>query len=140
MKVIRLMCLALLLLLTGCGIFSKTPPEQAIRIAIEQQLTQTQQSLAQELGLTPRQSADENFTPNFQVKQIKVARREKTNSPRPLNNSSLSEIYKVSGTFDAILTTPTGRTSQPDSPFEMYLATDPTQTEAVKTWFVIQSR
>lgn len=147
MKRFGLVCLAaLLLLLTSCGVLAKTPPDQAIKLAVSQTLAKTQDNLAQELGLRNQ----EERAPNFKISQLKVASREKLTADdmtlASLNEASLDEVYRVRGTFRATLTTSrslkdNGRFQQ-TSPFEVYLGTNTVTeqetTEAIETWFLVQ--
>ena len=147
MKRFGLVCLAaLLLLLTSCGVLAKTPPDQAIRLAVSQTLTKTQDSLAQELGL----SNQLEHTPNFKISQLKVASREKLAADdiksASLSEASLDEVYRVRGTFRTTLTiahsSKDNNRFQQTSPFEVYLATNTVAAqdtaEAIETWFLVQ--
>lgn len=147
MKRFGLVCLAaLLLLLTSCGVLAKTPPDQAIRLAVSQTLTKTQDSLAQELGLSNRLES----VPNFKISQLKIASREKLEADEmksaALSEAALDEVYRVRGTFRATLTithaSKDNNHFQQTSPFEVYLGTNTVAAEdtaeAIETWFLVQ--
>ncbi|MEM9091111.1 MAG: hypothetical protein AAGC93_20495 [Cyanobacteria bacterium P01_F01_bin.53] len=136
----------LLLLMTSCGVLAKTPPDQAIKLAVSQTLAKTQENLAQELGL--RNQVER--TPNFKISQLKVDSREKLTADDVrlafLNGVSVDEVYRVRGTFRATLTTTRSSKDnsrlQQTSPFEIYLGTnkitEQEPTEAIETWFLVQ--
>ncbi|MGB7488360.1 MAG: hypothetical protein WA901_19360, partial [Phormidesmis sp.] len=69
MKIIKLVCLSLLLLLTsglsGCGVFPNTPPDKAIELAIAHQLARTQQTIARDLGILADSAAPGGLKPDF---------------------------------------------------------------------------
>jgi hypothetical protein len=146
MKRLQLVCLAVLLsVLTSCGILSQQPPNQAIRLAVTQQLTHSQQAIAQELGLT-HQSA---LKPNFKIEKLNIQSRTKvSDEPKFQQPGYPPDIYKVQGSFNATLTT-AERKIQQSSPFEIYLGTHPktgapsegksesTPDSKVETWFLI---
>jgi len=105
MKKLKLLCLAaLLIVLTSCGVISQTPPNQAIRLAVSQMLANTQETLAQELGLA-------------------------------------NGMKNKRGTFRTELRTGASSNSiGQSSPFEIYLGTNPQETDSdVETWFLIKS-
>ncbi len=163
MKVIRLICLSLLLLLTsgltGCGVFNKTPPDKAVELAIAHQLSQTQQTLAHDLGLlTDKPTANlsqagvpefnvlvPNFpTPNFKIEKVNIQKREKVTASKPLprdqnNRAYYNEVYSVKGTFEASLD---DRYRAVEGPFEVRLGTDTASEGAseasMQTWYVIE--
>ena len=140
MKKLQLVCIALLfLLLTSCGVLNQVPPDQAIRLAIAQQQTNIRQEISNGLGL----STQANSTLKFKIDKLTVASRQK------LTGSTLSKpgypdsLYKVRGTFDAILANPAQAIRQ-KSPFEIYLGTNSQNKEAekseansVETWYLI---
>lgn len=149
---LRLICLGLLLLLTGCGLWAKVPPDQAIRLAIAQQLASTQQTLAVDLGLASSQSAE--LAPNFNITQLEVTSREKiAEAQSPGQSSGQSSglspaqlpgsLYHVRGSFSATLT-PSERPSRQapivqKSPFDLYLSSTPDQHDtSVETWFWVK--
>ena len=140
---VRLLCLAVMLLLTSCAplsnLFNPVPPDEAIRLAITQQLAHVQQSLAQGVGLpTPSQ-------PNFKIEHLQVQSREKLSAQTfPLARYP-EEVYRVTGSFDAVLFTPgqSAKVVQENAPFEAYLGYNPPPveqdaSEAVETWFLIE--
>lgn len=137
----RVLCLALLLLLTGCGVLNQVPPNQAVKLAIAQQLTNNQQDIAQNLGMP----SEPEIKPNFTVNRLNVKSREKlTGSQRVSAAAAVSprrypgDLYRVRGTFEATLRAPSRKTQrkiQHSSPFEVYLSTDPQDTREVETWF-----
>ena len=134
MKILRLVCLAFLLMLTSCGLLAKMPPDQAVRIAITQQLTRSQQSLAQDLGLNETTKPDTNF----KLEKVEVSSRQPITDAELLANSNVTEAYRVRGTFSAKLTGSSNRNQSTDTPFELYLGTDTTDENEVQTWFVIR--
>ncbi|MEL6160687.1 MAG: hypothetical protein AAFR18_15875 [Cyanobacteria bacterium J06627_32] len=138
MKVFRLICIALLLLLTGCGVFAKTPPEQAVRLAIAQQLTQTQQTIAENLGTFTANTPSESLKPNFKIEKISIKSREKLTATPLLRHPNLSEVYKVTGTYWATLTEQSSQKAQQDTPFDLLLGTDTAEEDEVQTWYLIQ--
>ncbi|MEL6816097.1 MAG: hypothetical protein AAFP03_15010 [Cyanobacteria bacterium J06598_3] len=143
MKMIRLMCLSLLLLLTSCStlnrVFTQTPPDQAVELAIANQLSHTQQSLAQNLGLLDNNTLPSSLKPNFKIEKVNIQKREKLTEPDRLNYPQVDEIYRVSGTFEASLNAPDYEATK--SLFEVYLGseeTDPAVERDVDTWFLLQ--
>ncbi|MEL6552229.1 MAG: hypothetical protein AAFQ63_02015 [Cyanobacteria bacterium J06621_11] len=139
----RTVCLVGLILivggLTSCGVLSQTPPEAIIRLAIVQQLTQTQQSLSQALGLNP-----DNVNPNFKIESINVQTRNRLAdtgifSAPQIEQNDVDAVYKVQGTFSAKLQAPGYDTASPDSSFEVYLGTNTADLSEVETWFLIPS-
>mgnify|MGYP001030652446 FL=1 len=149
MKVIKLICLSLLLLLTsslsGCGVFTKTPPDKAVELAIAHQLARTQQTIARDLGIltdsTTLSDREPNFSkPNFKIEKVSVQNREKITEsktlPRSENNSIFyNEVYRVKGTFEASLE---DRYPAVEGPFEVRLGTDTTDEADVQTWYLIE--
>lgn len=139
----RVLCLALLLLLTGCGVLNQVPPNQAVKLAIAQQLTNAQQSIAQNLGMP----SEPEIKPNFTVNRINVESREKLASSKRSSAAAVSsrrypgDLYRVRGTFEATLRAPNRKTQkkiQQSSAFEVYLGTDPQDTREAETWFLIK--
>lgn len=132
---LRLILLAALLLLTSCGILAQTPPDKVVRLAIAQTLTHTQQTLAQDLNLSAPK-------PNFKLKKITVNSREKVNGSA--YQQYPGEVYRVRGTFDATLSGQLSGQSQTsaqtDNPFDLYLSTDPNDTDEFETWFLINPK
>lgn len=140
MKRLQLVCIVLLFwLLTSCGVLNQVPPDQAIRLAIAQQQTNIRQEISNGLGL----SAQADPTLKFKIDKLTVASRQK------LTGSTLSKpgypdsLYKVRGTFDAILANPE-QTIRQESPFELYLGTnsqgkesDKSTADTVETWYLI---
>ncbi|MEM9949118.1 MAG: hypothetical protein AAF810_24050 [Cyanobacteria bacterium P01_D01_bin.36] len=145
MKIVRLMCLALLLLLTSCSLLPQTPPDAAVELAIAHHLSQTQHSLAQDLGILNEQTATK-LKPNFTIDNIAVKSRQKvTNSSLSTEQalgSRIGEIYKVRGSFDATLTAKDFQKKQKNSTFEVLLGRNATETEensgSVQTWYLIE--
>lgn len=138
MRVIKLVCIGLLLLLSGCGVFAQTPPESAIRLALTQQLTHMQQGLAKDLGLTQKSRPANGLEPNFKVEKVYVQRRDKVTDSRFLDRASIDEAYRVQGTFDTTLIGPSKQKTQQNSSFDLLLGTDSKDVSAVKTWFLLQ--
>ncbi len=142
MKKLQLVCIALLfLLLTSCGVLNQVPPDQAVRLAIAQQQANIRQEIANGLGL----SAQASPALKFKIDKLTVASRQK------LTGSTLSKpgypdsLYKVRGTFDAILSNPE-QTVREESSFEVYLGTnsqgkgsDKSDVDDVETWYWIPS-
>lgn len=125
---LRLILLVALLLLTSCGILPQTPPDQVVKLAIAQTLTNTQQTLAQDLNLNAPK-------PNFKLKKFTVKSRE--NVKDPAFRQYPGEVYRVRGTFDITLASSAQTSSQTDNPFDLYLSTDTKETDDVETWFLI---
>ncbi|MGB3670726.1 MAG: hypothetical protein WA984_11475 [Phormidesmis sp.] len=150
MKIIKLVCLSLLLLLTsglsGCGVFTKTPPDKAIELAIAHQLALTQQTIARDLGILADSAAPgglkpDFFKPNFKVEKVSVQNREKVTEFKPLprgekNSTFYNEVYRIKGTFEASLE---DRYPAVEGAFEVRLGTDTTDEADVKTWYLIES-
>lgn len=140
------MCLALLLLLTSCSLLAQTPPERAVELAITQQLSRTQQTLAQNLGMLAQQNLEKGVKPNFKIDSITVQRREQVTDLNQFEQSNIgqtvNEVYKVSGTFDATLATDNLKKQQKDSPFEVFLGREVKEEDPgnnpVETWYFIQ--
>jgi hypothetical protein len=146
MKMFRVLCLALLLLLTSCGVLQPMPPNQAVKLAITRQLTDTQQAIAQELGipsstqLNPKDGPIDKsgFKPNFKIDQLTIQSREKLNKQPVPQGQITGDVYRVRGTFSATLAAP-GHPVKQSSPFDIYLSTDPQDDSSeVKTWFLIK--
>ncbi len=127
---LRIICLAMLLLLTSCGVLAQTPPDQVVKLAIAQTLTNQQQAIAQALNLSASK-------PNFKIEKIAVKNRQKINAPD--FKQYPGEVYRVSGTFDTKLQGP-AKSSQlePNNPFDLYLSTDPQDTSETQTWFLLK--
>ncbi|PZO58727.1 MAG: hypothetical protein DCF15_04400 [Phormidesmis priestleyi] len=130
-----------LVALSSCTAFASVPPDEAVRLAIAQQLTHTQQTLAQALGF------ESTPAPNFKIDNLTVKSREKLN-PSDFSRSDIpSELYRVRGTFETALTAPALKAKavvQQNSPFEIYLASEPQlqdseTTDKVQTWFLVNS-
>ena len=133
MKRLRLACLILLMIvLTSCGVLSQTPPTQAIKLALAQQLTDTQQTLARDLGV-----ADSPSAPNFKINRITVDSRKKLDKSRLQREDIPGDAYRVRGTFEATLTGANRRIQQ-SSPFEIYLSADLEDDSETQTWFFFQ--
>ncbi|MEM8502646.1 MAG: hypothetical protein AAF716_05775 [Cyanobacteria bacterium P01_D01_bin.1] len=142
LRLLFLVCLLLFTgLLSGCSAFTQVPPDQVVRMAITRQLSHTQQTIAQDLGLLV--SADnEELKPNFRIDKITVETREKvTNSEvgrsEVVQNQNIKEIYRVRGSFEAKLTG--SKTKQPpiSSPFDLYLGTNSNEADDLETWFLL---
>ncbi len=152
MKRLQLVCLAVLLsFLTSCGLLMQQPPTQAVRLAVTQQLTHAQQTIAQELGVRYQPT----LKPNFKIDQLNIQSRAKVSEPRFQQPGYPSDIYKVKGSFNTTLKASDGKIQQ-SSPFEIYLGTNPKpkknnpktsanseandstwQNNPVETWFLI---
>jgi hypothetical protein len=117
MKRFQLACLAILLsFLTSCGVLAQQPPNQAVRLAIAQQLSRTQQTIAQELGDRAA------LKPNFTINKLNIQSRTKISNSKFHPKGYPADIYKVKGTFNATLTASDHKFQQV-SPFEVYLGT-----------------
>lgn len=138
MKVFRLVCIAMLLLFTGCGVFAQTPPEQAIRLAIAQRLTQTQQNIAENLGIVSDNASPERIKPNFTVDDVNVNSREKLTASPLLKHPNVGEVYRVKGTYKATLSRQISQKAQQDAPFDLLLGTDTEQSGEIQTWYLIE--
>ncbi|CAN5814662.1 hypothetical protein BH23CYA1_BH23CYA1_22830 [soil metagenome] len=140
-KVVGLLlaCLAMFAL-TGCGLLNQVPPDQVVKLAIAQQLTQTQQTITQALG----QPSAAELEPNFKIKQLAVSEREKLSGPTlqkalgdSLSNRLSGDVYRVRGTFSAAIAARPRQTQ--DSPFEVYLSPDFQAGDAeVETWYLLK--
>ncbi len=140
-KVVGLLlaCLAMFAL-TGCSLLNQVPPDQVVKLAIAQQLTQTQQTITQALG----QPSAAELEPNFKIKQLTVSEREKLPGPtlqKALGDSLAgrlsSDVYRVRGTFSAAIAARPHQTQ--DSPFEVYLSPDFQAGDAeVETWYLLK--
>lgn len=133
--------MGLLIGLSSCAAFASVPPDAAVRLAIAQQLTHTQQTLAQNLGF------ESTPAPNFKIDHLTIQSREKLNPSEFSRNDIPGDLYRVRGTVETALTAPAlnaKATVQQNSPFEIYLASQPqTQdvkaTDKVQTWFLVNS-
>lgn len=145
-KGLRLLCLMCLLLLStsflsSCSPFAQVPPDQVVRLAIMRQLSHSQRTIAQDLGLLGGTNSDE-LKPNFKIDKITVSSREKVTSSEvarsgAAQSQNIQEIYRVRGSFEAKLTQ--SKTQQPSvsSPFDLYLGTSSTETDDLETWFLL---
>ncbi|MGB3292738.1 MAG: hypothetical protein WBB01_07130 [Phormidesmis sp.] len=133
MRSIKLACLTLLLVvLTGCGVLSQTPPNQAVKLALAQQLTNTQQTLAQDLGIFAN-----DLVPNFKIDRLTVDSRQKLAKSSLQRDDIPGDAYRVRGTFEATLIG-SSRQIQQSSPFEIYLGADPNGDSETQTWFLFR--
>lgn len=141
----RLLCLVCVLLATsflgGCSSFAQVPPDQVVRLAIARQLSHTQQTIAQDLGLLVSTDG-EDLEPNFEIDKITVESRENvTNSEiaqsKAVESQDIQEIYRVRGSFEAKLNR--SKTKQPpiSSPFDLYLGTSSIELDNPETWFLL---
>lgn len=138
--------MALLLLLTSCSLLTQTPPNQAIELTLTKQLIGTQNDLAQDLGILDRQTSDNAVKSNFKIDSITVQKRDKVADISQLNRpnlgSTVNEVYRVSGKFDATLTADGMQKQQKNNPFEMLLGRQATEdnpkNNPVETWYFIQ--
>ena len=131
---------ALLIFLTSCGALAQQPPDQAIRLAVAQQLSNTQQAIAQGLG------ASIPIQPNFKIDKLEVKDRKRVSEERFQRDGYPSDIYKVEGTVKATLTA-SNRKIQQSGPFTVYLGTNPKDSATtekgadsqskIETWFMI---
>ncbi len=117
----------LLTLLTSCGILSQQPPNQAVRLAVSQQLSNLQNNIAQGLGID-----EPALNPNFKIDKLEITSREKVSNPRFQQKGYPSDIYKVRGTVETTLTA-ASRKIQQTSPFEIYLGTNALKKAAKKS-------
>lgn len=144
MRALRFLCLVCLLLstsyLTGCSKLAQVPPEQAVRLAIAQQLSQTQQAIAKDLGLLEGANGD-RFKPNFKLEKVTVDSREKVGNLESAKRRGIQEVYRVRGSFEAKLSDSigqsTGQQSQNRNAFDLYLGTNPTEGDGPETWFLL---
>ncbi|WP_227499987.1 hypothetical protein [Synechococcus sp. PCC 7335] len=143
MRALRLLCLVCLLLstsyLTGCSTLAQVPPDQAIRLAITQQLSQTQQAIANDLGLIEDADSD-SLQPNFKLEKVIVSSREKVGNFESAKHRGIQDVYRVRGSFEAKLTHPIAQQSQTQSPFDLYLGTNPTEADGPETWFLLDTK
>jgi len=135
MKKLWIICATVLLIgLSSCGNLAQVPPEDAVQIAVMQQLVKAQNTISQDLGLPV------SATPNFKIDRLTIRRREKLNDSMFGAEGYPSEIYKVSGTVETTLNALDSKT-QHTSPFEVILGTTPPALEAaapeVESWYLI---
>lgn len=129
--------------LVSCGALAQSPPEEAVRIAVTQQLAKVQQRIAEDLNLSAPEPS------NFKVKKLDISSRQKVSDRTPAATGYPTDIYRVRGTVETALTTPNGTTEQ-TGPFEVYLGTtgtsgasgtSPASNSATaaetKTWYII---
>jgi len=126
--------------LTGCGTLAQQPPTEAVRLAVIQQLTRNQQTIAQALRTTGTAadiapdttpgtalgtaSGTTPLKPNFKLDRLSIDSRKKISEKRFQQERYPTDIYKVQGTLETTLTAP-GRKIHQSSPFEVYLGTNP---------------
>jgi len=77
-------------------------------------------------------------TANFKLESINISNRQKVTDAALLANPTVTEAYKVSGTFLATLIESGDRSNIKDTPFELYLGTDTTDESDVQTWFLLR--
>lgn len=139
MRVLRWLCLICLLLstscLTSCRSLAQVPPDQAVQLAIAQQLSHTQQAIAQDLGLLDMRQGD-RVNPNFKIRKITVDSREKISDLESAKRHNIQDVYRVRGTFEANLIDSIGQPPA-HSPFDLYLGTTPAETNGPETWFLL---
>ena len=129
---IRLLVLSALILVTnllsGCSVLAQTPPDQAVRLAIAQTLTVEQQNITNALDLEPSK-------PSFKIEKIDIQSRQKITEPafKPYPG----EVYRVRGTFDAALKGAAKSLQVESAPFDIYLSSDPQDTEETETWYLL---
>ena len=109
---------ALLIFLTSCGALAQQPPDQAVRLAVIQQLSHAQQTIAQGLGDSSQ------LKPNFKINRLEVKNRKRVAEKRFQRRGYPSDIYKVEGTVKATLTASNYKVQQ-SGPFKVYLGTNP---------------
>jgi len=115
-----LWAIALLIMLTGCGVLGGGPNHQLVERAIALELDQAQQVLSQQLRL--------NSQPNkLWINRVKV------NEQTPLVIQDL-QAYRVRGTYDYTIKLPTQQVTQRDNAFEVYLQ----RQKEGKTWKLAQ--
>lgn len=138
-----------LLLLASCGVLAQRPPEQAVKLAIMQQLMNVQQSIAEDLALPIAES--EAVRPNFEVDKVTVQSRERVKVSelsgreflaRRYSRGNLTELYRVQGTFETTFVNSAALAAHQKGVFDVYLGTDMTseqmKTEDVETWFLLE--
>ena len=144
MRGLRLLFLVCLLLstslLSGCSAFAQMPPDQVVRLAIARQLSHTQQTIAQGLGVAESEGND--LEPNFKIDKITVKSREKVTDAQiagseAVQSQNIQEVYRVRGSFEAKLAQ--SKTKQPpiSSPFDLYLGTSSIEVDDPETWFLL---
>ena len=146
-KALRVLCLVCLLLsissLTGCNALAQVPPDQAVRLAIAKQLSQTQQAIAQDLDLLESTNSD-SLKPNFKLEKVTVDSREKVSDLESAKRRNIQDVYRVRGNCEAKLTEPVGQSMaqqlQTPTPFELYLGTNSTEINGPETWFLLDSK
>lgn len=122
MRSLKLLCtICLIAVLSACGVLSEKPPQSAVKMAIAAQLAETQQSLAEQLGLPAA------VEPNFTIEQVQVQDREQI-------QKGSSPTYHLRGTFVATLQIRDRQVEQ-ESPFEVYLKAVP--EEQGQTWMLM---
>ncbi len=144
MRGLRLLFLVCLLLSTslisGCSALAQVPPDQVVRLAIARQLSHTQQTIAQGIGLPG--GADDKPESNFRIDKITVKSREKITDAEiadseAVQSQNIQEVYRVRGSFEAKLAR--SKTKQPpiSSPFDLYLGTSSIEVDDLETWFLL---
>ncbi|MBD2120555.1 hypothetical protein [Trichocoleus sp. FACHB-262] len=126
-----ILALVLVGLLTACGNGIPGLSDRVVQQAIALQVSQTQQTLAQQLRLKK--------PPKVEVKQVAIDQQDS------LKIQGLP-AYHLQGTYDLTLKFPSRQVTQEKNPFEVYLQQQPDQknwklaqlsksdTEAESTW------
>lgn len=109
--------------LASCGNLAQVPPEEAIQLALTQQLTNVQNEIAKDLGLST------TAPPNFKIDSLTVSRREKLDERTFPANGYPTDIYRVKGTVETTLMTTDGKRQQ-TGPFEVLLGTTPSDNDS----------
>ena len=127
-RAIARMVVAMLLmgLLAACG--GEPPPQAIVEQAIALEINQTQQQLQQQLF---RGSTE---FPAGRVDHVKVKKQQSQTLPSERAASSKLNGYRVEGTYDLIVETPSQRSTRRQNPFEVYLQYD----SEGKTWSLAQ--
>ncbi len=111
----KILAIALMLFLTGCGSIGNTPTLDLVRRAISIQVSQTQQELAQQLQLdTP---------PTWEIRGLSIQQQEVIRLDR-------LTTFHLRGTYNLRLQLPTQQVTRRKTPFDVYLQR---QAEG-KTW------
>lgn len=98
--------------LTACSLMAEGPPKTVVKSAVALQFSQTQQEILQ--LLTP----NANKTPDFTISQVKITQQ------TPISIMDIP-AYRVEGTFNLKLNLTTRQISDPNTPFEVYLQSEP---------------
>ncbi len=127
-RAIARMVVAVLLmgLLAACG--GERPPQAIVKQAIALEINQTQQQLQHQLFRSDAK------VPVVRVDRVKVKKQQSQMLPSEQAASSRLNGYRLEGTYDLIVETPSQHSTRRQNPFEVYLQYD----SESKTWQLAQ--